>query len=98
MDIGGTFVVTIIKLIILMLNIYMYLIIFRAIIFWVNPDPYNPLVQFLRMATDPPLRFLRRFIPPIGGALDLTPIIVIFVLYFIIELLSQYAYQLSRGF
>lgn len=98
MDIGNTFVITIIKFLIFLLQIYMYIMIARALISWVNPDPYNPIVQFLRMVTDPVLRFLRRFIPPIGGALDFTPVIVIFIIYFIIELLSQLARKIAMGY
>jgi YggT family protein len=98
MEIGNTFLITIIKFVIFMLQIYMYIMIARALISWVNPDPYNPIVQFLRMATDPVLRFLRRYIPPIGGALDFTPIIVIFVIYFITELLAQFAARLAFGY
>jgi len=98
MDIGNTFVITIIKFVIFLLQIYMYILIARALISWVNPDPYNPIVQFLRMVTDPVLRFLRRFIPPIGGAIDFTPVIVIFVIYFIIQLLSQLAQKIALGY
>lgn len=98
MDIGNTFVITIIKFVIFLLQIYMYILIARALISWVNPDPYNPIVQFLRMVTDPVLRFLRRFIPPIGGAIDFTPVIVIFVIYFIIQLLSQLAQRIALGY
>ena len=98
MDIGSTFVITVIKFVIFLLQIYMYILIARALISWVNPDPYNPIVQFLRMVTDPVLRFLRRFIPPIGGAIDFTPVIVIFVIYFIIQLLSQLAQRIALGY
>jgi YggT family protein len=98
MNVGNTFVITIIELVILLLNIYMYIMIARALISWVNPDPYNPIVQFLRMATDPVLRFLRRYIPPIGGALDFTPLIVVFVIYFITKVLAQFARSLAFGY
>ena len=97
MEIGNTFILTIIKFVIFMLQIYMYIMIARALISWVNPDPYNPIVQFLRMATDPVLRFIRRYVPPIGGALDLTPMIVVFAIYFIIELLTQFARSIAFG-
>lgn len=98
MDVGNTFLITIIKFIIFMLNIYMYIMIARALISWVNPDPYNPIVQFLRMTTDPVLRFLRRFIPPIGGSIDFSPVIVIFIIYFITELLAQLARRIALGY
>ena len=98
MEIGNSFIIIVIKFVIFMLQIYMYIMIARALISWVNPDPYNPIVQFLRMATDPVLRVIRRYIPPIGGALDLTPMIVVFVIYFITEILAQFAVRLAFGY
>ncbi len=98
MNIGNNFVVIIIEFVIFILQIYMYIMIARALISWVNPDPYNPIVQFLRMATDPVLRVIRRYVPPIGGALDLTPMIVVFVIYFITEILGQFAARLAFGY
>lgn len=64
------------------LTIYFWIIIARALISWVNPDPYNPIVRFLYQITEPVLGRVRRFIPYMGG-LDLSPLIVIFVIYFI---------------
>ncbi|NOZ64224.1 MAG: YggT family protein [Caldiserica bacterium] len=63
-------------------NIYMWMIIIRALISWVNPDPYNPIVLFLRRSTDPVLEPLRRKIPSFGG-IDFTPVIAIFILVFV---------------
>ena len=70
----------------LLLTIYIWLIIAQAIISWVNPNPYHPIVRFLYKTTEPVLSPLRRILPPIYG-LDLTPLIVIFIIYFIKELL-----------
>ena len=69
----------------------------RALISWVNPDPYNAIVQFLRMATDPVLRYIRRYIPPIGGTIDFTPMLVIIVIWFTTSFLSQLARKLALG-
>ncbi|MBF0421525.1 MAG: YggT family protein [Magnetococcales bacterium] len=55
------------------LGIYTWLILIRVFLSWVNPDPYNPIVQFLLQATEPVLKPFRRLIPPIAG-LDLSPI------------------------
>ena len=55
------------------LGLYVWLILIRVLLSWVNPDPYNPIVQFLVQATDPVLVPLRRLIPPVAG-LDLSPI------------------------
>ncbi len=72
----------------LLLSLYIWLIIARALISWVNPSPYHPLVRFLYKATEPVLAPIRRLLPPIYG-LDLSPIIVIFLIYFIKELLFK---------
>ncbi|RLG10473.1 YggT family protein, partial [Candidatus Pacearchaeota archaeon] len=66
----------------LFLTIYIWIIIARAIISWVNPDPYHPLVRFLYRVTEPVLAPVRRIIPPIAG-IDISPVIVIFVIFFI---------------
>ncbi|MBF0137676.1 MAG: YggT family protein [Magnetococcus sp. DMHC-1] len=57
------------------LQIYSWMILARVLISWVNPDPYNPIVQFLARFTDPVLRPVQRLLPPMGG-LDLSPIVV----------------------
>ena len=73
----------------LCLTIYIWIIIARAIISWVNPSPYHPVVRFLHKVTDPVLGPLRRIIPPIYG-IDITPIIVIFLIYLIKNLIQQF--------
>ncbi len=64
------------------LTFFMWLIIIRALISWVSPDPYNPIVRFLMGATDPVLRPVQRMLPPMSG-LDLSPLVVIFIIYFL---------------
>jgi YggT family protein len=64
------------------LTIYMWIIIIRALISWVNPDPYNPIVQFLYQVTEPVLYAVRRRLPYTGG-IDISPIIVIIVIFFL---------------
>jgi YggT family protein len=76
------------------LNIYMWIIIARALISWVNPDPYNPIVSFLYRATEPVLCRIRRVIPDLGG-LDLSPLIVIMIIYFLKEFVVRSLYMLS---
>ncbi|MBF0369930.1 MAG: YggT family protein [Magnetococcales bacterium] len=67
------------------LSIYYWLIIARVLLSWVNPDPYNPMVQFLRQATDPVLVPLRRMVPSVGG-LDFSPIVALFGVMFLQKL------------
>ncbi len=76
------FLKSFIQLVDLFLTIYIWIIIARAIISWVNPDPYHPLVRFLYRVTEPVLAPVRRIIPPIAG-IDISPVIVIFVIFFI---------------
>ena len=66
-----------------LLNLMVYLVIGRAIISWVSPDPHNPIVRFLNQSTEPLLSPLRRFIPLLGGSIDITPIVLLLVIYFL---------------
>ena len=83
------------------LTIYTYIIIARAILSWVNPDPYNPIVRFLHRATDPLLYRVRRFMPDTGG-LDLSPIIVLLAIFFlqkfVVASLFDLVHRLKFGF
>jgi YggT family protein len=67
----------------------MWLIIARALLSWVNPDPYNPIVRFLYNVTEPVLSFLRRRVPLVFGGLDLSPLLVIFAIVFLRIFLVQ---------
>ena len=98
MNLGGNFIGAIASVLDIVLNIYMWIIIARAIISWVSPSPYNPIVQFLYRATEPVLMYARRIIPPIGGTLDLSPIIVLLVIIFLREFLVESLVQLSQQF
>jgi YggT family protein len=64
------------------LTLYMWIIIIRALISWVNPDPYNPIVRFLYQITEPVLHVIRKRLPYIGG-IDLSPIVVLLVIMFV---------------
>ena len=80
---GTNFLIAIAEVIRFALNIYMWIVIARALISWVNPDPYNPIVRFLYSATEPVLYFIRRKLPVYFGGMDFSPIIVILVIYFL---------------
>lgn len=62
-----------------LLSIYTYIIIARAVMSWLNPSPYHPVVRFIIQTTEPVLSRVRRFLPSFGG-LDLSPVIVIFAI------------------
>ena len=66
------------RLLILLLNLYAWVIIARALISWFNPNPRSPLVRLLHQATEPVLRPLRQVLSPSGmGGIDISPIVAI---------------------
>jgi YggT family protein len=67
----------------LALSIYMWLIIAQAVLSWVSPDPYNPIVRFLYSVTEPVLSRVRRFIPTFFGGMDFAPLVVMLAIYFL---------------
>jgi len=71
------------KILHLLLSFYMWIIIARAILSWVSPDPYNPIVRFLYAVTEPVLYPIRRRIPMNFGGMDFSPMIVIFIIMFL---------------
>ncbi len=81
------------------LTIYMWLIIARALLSWVNPDPYNPIVRFLYNVTEPVLAWLRQRLPLVYSGLDLSPLLVLlailFLKNFLIASILDLAYRLS---
>jgi YggT family protein len=78
--------------------LYMWVIIARALISWVNPDPWNPIVQFLERVTEPVLAPIRRWIGLRMG-IDLSPIIAILIISFlqiaVVKTLSDFAHQMN---
>jgi YggT family protein len=70
----------------LVLTLYMWIVIARALISWVNPDPRNSIVRFLHNATEPLLYRVRRVLPFMGG-LDLSPLVVIIAIVFLEQFL-----------
>ena len=75
-----------------------WLILIRALISWVNPDPYNPFVQFLHRTTEPLLEPVRRLLPM--GRIDFSPIIVfiliMFLQSFLVESLKDFGYHMRQ--
>lgn len=83
------------KIIDMGLTLYMRLIIGRAVVSWVNPDPYNPIVNFLNRATEPVLAPVRRWIPMGGLGIDISPVIVIMAIYFLQQFLVRTMMQMA---
>ncbi len=82
----SNFIIALGKIINFVLTIYIYIIIFRAVISWVNPDPYNAIVQFLHRATEPVLSPIRSWLVRIFKRqfmIDISPIITILAIWFL---------------
>ena len=81
------------------LTFYMYLIIARALLSWVNPDPHNPIVRFLYSVTEPVLLAVRARLPLFFGGVDFSPLLVILVIVFLdnflVPSLAQFAFRLG---
>ncbi len=95
MFILGNFIEALARIVNIGLTLYMWLIIIRALISWVNPDPYNPLVRFLYRATEPVLYRVRRWIPLRGLGMDFSPIIVILAIIFLQSFLVKTMLQVA---
>ncbi|MDP8215803.1 MAG: YggT family protein [Candidatus Kaelpia imicola] len=79
-----------------LLTIYYWLILVRALISWVNPDPYNPIVQFLHKVTEPVLSPIRRMLPfGAGIGIDISPIIAFFIIMFLRSFLVRTLLEIS---
>ena len=80
----------------LAIQAYIIIIIIRAVLSWVNPDPYNPIVRFMYRVTEPVLRPIRYRLPDLGG-LDISPMVVIVVLWFAQSVLLSSLRDLALG-
>ena len=83
MFIAGNFLSALAGLLNWVLWAYMWIIIARALISWVNPDPWNPIVQFLHRATEPVLTPIRRLLPTWRTGIDFSPLVAILAIYFV---------------
>ena len=83
MFILGNFLSATAQILKIVLELYMWIIIIRALLSWVNPDPYNPIVRFLNSITEPVLYRVRQLIPMSGVGIDFSPIIVILTIIFL---------------
>lgn len=101
MFIFGNLILAAANIIDIILGVYKWVIIIAAIISWVNPDPYNPIVRFLYTVTEPVLRPIRRLIGYRLGPIDISPVIVIlaiiFIQRFLISSLIEVGYKLKGG-
>ena len=77
------------------LRLYMWIIIARAVLSWVNPDPYNPIVRFLYSATEPVLYRVRRTVPSYAAGMDFAPLIVLLGIFFLQAFLVRSLFEFA---
>ncbi len=92
MFVVDSLLLSIISVVSILINAYMWIIIIAALISWVQPDPYNPIVQLLYKLAAPAYRLIS-FIPTRIGSVDLAPLVIIIILQFINILITN----LARG-
>ena len=94
----GNFIIAVAQIIGAISTILTWIIIIRALISWVNPDPYNSIVQFLYRVTEPILMPIRRILPAMGG-FDLSPIValvgIMFIRSFLVRTLIEFGMRLK---
>jgi YggT family protein len=81
----------------MIISIYIWVVIIAALVSWVRPDPYNPIVQTLYRLTEPVYAWIRRYIPTVVGGIDLAPLIVIIGLQFIDLFLVKLLFGLANS-
>ena len=97
----GNLILAVANIFDIVLSLYMWIVIIAALISWVNPDPYNPIVRFLYSVTEPVFRPIRRLIGSRLGPIDISPLVVIlaimFIQRFLIHSLIELAYKIKGG-
>ena len=83
MFVAGNLILALANLLHLILQAYFWIIIARAVLSWVNPDPFNPIVRFLYRVTEPVLRPIRHRLPTLSMGIDLSPMVVILAIFFL---------------
>jgi len=91
----GNLLTAVAKILDIVLVIFMWIIIARAILSWVSPDPYNPIVRFIHNVTEPVLHQIRRRIPLSFGGIDFSPIIVLLAVIFLQRFVVTSLYDLA---
>ena len=91
----GYLLMAVAKVLNLVLMVFMWIVIARAVLSWVSPDPYNPIVRFIHNVTEPVLYRIRMILPVGFGGIDFSPIIVFLGIIFLREFLVNSLYKIA---
>lgn len=93
MNVGGSATGAVFDAILWLLTGLQWIVIIAALVSWVNPDPRNPIVRFLWGVTEPLFRPFRRLLPPSRtGGIDLSPLLVLLIIYLLTRFIARLAY------
>ncbi|MFO8084601.1 MAG: YggT family protein [Desulfobacterales bacterium] len=96
MFVMGYFLIAVARVLDLVLLFFMIAVIARAVLSWVSPDPYNPIVRFINNVTEPVLFHIRSRLPVVFGGIDLSPIIVLLAIMFLRSFLVNSLLRLAQ--
>jgi YggT family protein len=94
----GYFLIAFAKVLELVLTLFMWIIVARAVLSWVNPDPFNPIVRFIHKVTEPVLQPIRRRLPVAFAGIDLSPMVIFLAIMFLNYWLVPSIERLGNGF
>lgn len=97
MFLASHFLFALAKVLSVVLNAYLWIVIARAVLSWVSPDPYNPIVRFVHNLTEPVLWRIRRRLPVVFGGVDLAPLVVVLAILFLEHFAVASLYELAYG-
>ena len=95
MEVGSTFLYAVATLFDQVIGLYIWVVIIAALVSWVRPDPYNPIVQILVRLTEPVYAYIRKYIPTNVAGIDVAPIILILALNFTKLFFVKLMYQMA---
>jgi len=93
----STLIAAIANILNMVIGLYIWIVIIAALITWVRPDPYNPIVQILYRLTEPVYALIRRYIPTNFGGFDIAPLILILALQFIQLFFVRLLFELANS-
>lgn len=97
MYIFGYFLLALAKVLDVALVLYMWIVIARAVLSWVSPDPYNPIVRFINTVTEPVMYRIRTKLPVSFGGIDFSPILVLLAIIFCRTFIVNSLLSLSKS-
>jgi YggT family protein len=95
MFVFGNFIYGVAYVIENILNIYFWIILIRAVMSWIQPNPYNPLVRIIYKLVDPVTYRISRIIPTRIGAIDFAPFILMILIIFLQKFLVRSLFELG---